>query len=125
MQLVAFLICILSLFGTSFSGEEPIFLAIQEGKLEPVQTIVKSDPAALDKFNDPNYGGGTPLCHAAGYGNIAIMNFLISAGADINKCDEKTMRSPLFAAVHNEKREAVKLLLKSGADVNLTIKYSY
>ena len=52
----------------------------------------------------------TPLWHAISRGrNLALAEHLLKLGADPNHC--------LFAAVWNEDREAIRLLLRHGADI--------
>ncbi len=55
--------------------------------------------------------------------NPAVMKALIAAGADVNLAD-KNGNTPLITAIRNRHFEAVQLLVKAGADVNIRTKYS-
>lgn len=65
--------------------------------------------------NGPIINGLTPLHIACIIGNVKIVRFLISCGADI---DAKSMvgRSPIYEAVYYGNIDCVDLLIASGAN---------
>jgi ankyrin repeat protein len=63
---------------------------------------------------------GTPLYAAAYRGKIEVMQILLDAGADINKCDGGQLGTPLDAACALERVEAVKFLFGKGAKIKTT-----
>ncbi len=98
----------------------------REGKLGSVKTILNADPAALYQLDDSKrFNTLMPLNVAAMLGKIEIMQFLIDLGADVNKVGEHRFATALQAAVFFDKKEAVKLLLKSGAEINRVLKMDW
>jgi ankyrin repeat protein len=75
----------------------------------------------LDCRADPDTGA---LHFAAGGARLAVVRLLLEAGADVNRRDPATGRTPLHAAIGagsgGEAREVVGMLLAAGADVNAT-----
>lgn len=71
--------------------------------------------------NSTNAFGQTALSQAASQGAIKVVNLLLARGADVNAAS-KDGYTPLHAAISNgnndTSREIVKILLKSGANVN-------
>jgi ankyrin repeat protein len=63
--------------------------------------------------------GRTPLAWAAGRRNLAILQTLLSFGANPNSADS-LQAVPVFAAVKSGTIETIRLLLAYGADVNAT-----
>eukprot|EP01111_Echinosteliopsis_oligospora_P009492 TRINITY_DN2793_c0_g1_i1.p1 TRINITY_DN2793_c0_g1~~TRINITY_DN2793_c0_g1_i1.p1 ORF type:complete len:373 (+),score=118.19 TRINITY_DN2793_c0_g1_i1:24-1121(+) len=60
----------------------------------------------------------TALHAAAGSGQLGVIQYLLSAGADVDPKDEDG-RTPLFMAAYNTQPEAMMALLAAGADVNV------
>jgi ankyrin len=75
----------------------------------------------LERGADPDTGA---LHFAAGGARLALVRLLLSAGADVNRRDPATGRTPLHAAIgagpDGEAPEVVRVLLAAGADVNAT-----
>lgn len=90
-----------------------LITAVRSGDTKSVEAQVAANPE-LVKAQDR--AGATPLHHAAGFGNLATMKFLLDKGADPN-ARNKRKSPPLFWALHDEAK--VRLLLSRGADVNL------
>lgn len=79
---------------------------------------------------DPGAGGATPLMTACQMGVQAVIELLVSRGADVNALTEEGM-TPILAAINGEqcydvhhtvegsKVAVVEYLVKQGADVNL------
>nr|WP_320134760.1 ankyrin repeat domain-containing protein [uncultured Amphritea sp.] len=67
------------------------------------------------------YDWGTPLCGAAGSGNVVVMKYLLANGAQVNKgnLQGNESRSPLHSAAAHGSYNAAKLLLIHGADTDL------
>ena len=62
-----------------------------------------------------DFCGKTALHVAIQYGDVNIVGFLLSQGANINKQDEEG-QTPLFIAARKKREDMVILLLKQGAD---------
>lgn len=66
------------------------------------------------------YTNPTPLISACKTGNADIVKLLLNDGANINKVDNFTDQSPLFATLHNSKENRfslAKYLIEQGADI--------
>ncbi|KAK6169526.1 hypothetical protein SNE40_020566 [Patella caerulea] len=114
------------------NGDNPLALASGKGKLELVKLLISKDcdinhqnregQTALHKAievsifytsiqdNDQQ----TPLSIAVGYRNMSITEVLLTAGADIDHCDE-SRQTPLMIAVKNHDTDIANVLLKAGA----------
>ena len=75
----------------------------------------------LDRGADADTGA---LHFAAGGARLDLVRLLLAAGADVNRRDPATGRTPLHAAVGadtaGDAPEIVRVLLAAGADVNAT-----
>ncbi len=98
-------------------GNLPLHLAILSGSLETVEVLLNSDD--LIDFYAENADQLTPLQLAARGTNVAIVETLLNAGADLTARD-KNGRSLLYHAVWGGHLETVRMLLKRGADPKLT-----
>jgi uncharacterized protein len=92
--------------------------ALTEGKLKIVEKYVKQEPKAV---NDKIFGW-SPVQMAANKGDIAIVKYLLSKGADINYLHPVANHTAFHLAALNGQEEMVKFLAKSGADVNIKLK---
>lgn len=92
--------------------------------------MIIEECGGADVSKDPS--GYTMLCNAAMRGNIAMMECLIEAGADVNYLISEKYRnavfeqeavknnfSPLSMAIQAGEHDAMRVLIKNGADVNL------
>jgi ankyrin repeat protein len=86
--------------------------AVRNQDLRRVRKIVGANPALV---RGQDAGGSTALHHAAAFGDAAIMEMLLSAGADVNARNGRGA-TPLHWAVSDEKR--TRLLLEKGAAIN-------
>lgn len=93
--------------------------AAGEGDLESVQMLLKADPATL---NSPDANGRTALMYAAGMGRLAVVEYLLTKGADVNKVDGE-QRTALHWAAYFDQRTVINLLLKNKAGTALKDKY--
>ena len=92
--------------------------ALTEGKLKTVEKFVKEDPKVVNE----KIFGWSPLQMAANKGDIPIVKFLLSKGADINYVHPIAIHTAFMLAALNGQEEMVKFLAKSGADVNVKLK---
>ena len=88
---------------------EQITWAVKNGDVEALKT---------KKF-DPNgdYGQQTLLVSASDYGQCEVISYLISLGADVNKCGANNI-CPLLVAIYEDHVKAAKILIENGADKN-------
>ena len=92
--------------------------ALTEGKLKTVEKFVKEDPKVVNE----KIFGWSPLQMAANKGDIPIVKYLLSKGADINYVHPIAVHTAFILAALNGQEEMVKFLAKSGADVNIKLK---
>ena len=75
--------------------------------------MIAADPALV---TSKDAAGSTPLHHAAGFGTLDSLTFLIDKGADVNAKNRRGS-TPLFWALHDEGK--VRLLVSRGAAVKI------
>eukprot|EP01100_Stratorugosa_tubuloviscum_P010958 TRINITY_DN47_c0_g3_i1.p1 TRINITY_DN47_c0_g3~~TRINITY_DN47_c0_g3_i1.p1 ORF type:complete len:124 (-),score=32.75 TRINITY_DN47_c0_g3_i1:133-504(-) len=90
--------------------------ACQTGDLATVRDFVENKGSSV---NQPDTGVGrrTPLHWAADYNQSAVIEYLISRGANVN-CTDAFGNTPLLAAVFEGHEQAVASLVSKGASVN-------
>ena len=92
---------------------------------ELLDSCVKGDLGAvimktLDSSDTPLVLGLTPLMVASSCGHVDIVDALIQAGADVNKCESHFGLTPLFFAVRGSKLSSItETLLMYGAHPNI------
>jgi len=95
--------------------------AAQDAAESFYQAIRQNDPGALGALlktadvNTKDKRGTTPLMMAAAYSSMAVMNVLVTAGADVNAKNDFGATALHWCAGDLQK---VRLLLDKGADVN-------
>ena len=89
-----------------------VIATVREGSREAVEKALGTAPEFL-KATDP--AGSTLLHHAAGFGSLEMMTWLLESGADVN-AKNRRKSTPLHWAVHDTAK--AKLLLSKGADLN-------
>lgn len=93
----------------------PLSLASKHGHVEIVKLLVDSDPKCIHQYTSRL----TALHVAAEWGHLAIVRFLLQAGARVNAQGHSGQLSPLHCALISKmspRRQIVKLLIESGAD---------
>ncbi|KAM4690707.1 NF-kappa-B inhibitor alpha [Rhinophrynus dorsalis] len=101
-----------------FRGNTALHIACKQGSLRGVGVIVQKCKKLSSLLQTVNYDGHTCLHLASIYGYLAIVENLISLGADINAQEPCNGRTALHMAVDLQNPELMALLLKHGADVN-------
>ncbi|XP_065582552.1 protein TANC2-like isoform X2 [Artemia franciscana] len=105
---------------TNLQEVPPILIAVQEGHWETAGLILQNStiPALVDQ---PDATGKTALMAAAAEGHTALIELLLSKGANINRTDNDGMTA-LTWACKMSKRQSATCLLEKGADVDTTDK---
>ncbi len=97
----------------------PLHAAVAQGEFSKVRNLLKQDNYHVNKR--PRHGllqGLTPLFIAAEKNSLAVAEFLIKQGANVNARDEYGW-TPLSSAVKENHIEMIDLLLEHNADVNV------
>ena len=94
-------------------GYSALDRAVQNGHVKILKYLLKK-AGSVNAEGTPD--GGTPLLTAAHIGQLACMQVLLDAGADMNRPDQKG-RTILYWAAGGGHVKAVELLLAYGADV--------
>lgn len=93
-----------------------IFEASVLGKVDRLHDILRSSPARVTEYAPDGF---TPVALAAFFGQLAAVNALIAAGADVNAAAKNGLKvQALHAAVAGRNLEIVKAVLNAGADAN-------
>lgn len=91
-----------------------IFEAVESNSLEEVERLVQENPGLLSARNDRYCD---PLTVAVIAGNLDIMEYLLSQGADINTLDREGSNL-MHNAAANGHYDAVTFLYEKGFDIN-------
>ncbi len=86
--------------------------AVRSNDSAAVKRLLAESP---DLVKGADAAGSTPLHHAAGFGNLAMMKLLLDKGADANAANRRKS-TPLFWAIPDEAK--LRLLIDRGASVN-------
>ncbi|XP_059489715.1 uncharacterized protein LOC132204878 [Neocloeon triangulifer] len=95
-------------------GKDVLQLACLNGKLENVQYLLGLNGFCLGKKGK---NGKTALHNAASRGHIAVAEFLLSKGADVNARDDDN-ETPLTYAAFISNEKMCQLMVESGADLS-------
>ncbi|HEY3823437.1 MAG TPA: ankyrin repeat domain-containing protein [Bryobacteraceae bacterium] len=95
-------------------GTSALDWAVQANDLELADLLLRGGA----KVSAANQAGATPLLLATQNGNAAMIERLLTAGANPNAPLTKTSDTALMMAARTGKAEAVKVLLDHGAQVN-------
>lgn len=102
-------------FGNLIAQEKSIFDIARSGSLAELSAAVKKNPDTINVINKEGY---SPLTLACYYSNMEVAKYLINNVKDINSTSG--YGTPVMAAAVKGNNELVKLLLKKGADPNIT-----
>lgn len=91
--------------------------AAKSGNVEKLRLLLETDPKVIHARDTD---GSTALHCAAWKGRQAVVDFLLSAGADVNlhSNNEHWGTTPLHAAAHANQAAIAGMLIDKGADVN-------
>lgn len=93
-------------------------VAIEDGDLDAVRALIE-EGAAVDTPIDYDEHSITPLVKAAWDGDLPIVQYLLSKGANVNFRATDTKETALMNAVTRGHTEIIKALLAAKADVSL------
>jgi uncharacterized protein len=118
--LIAVLTLSFSLTSHALTDEDSLAYtyALSDGDLKVVQKIIKTDPKAVDEKSF----GWSPVQMSANKNQVAIVNYLISKGADLNYIHPIAHHTAFHLAAFNGFTDTMKALAKGGADVNIKLK---
>jgi len=91
-----------------------LHLAAHRGDIDDVRSSLSKGT----KVDVRDKAGHTPLFYAASAGQMHVVDFLISEGADVNAKDNRGGETPLFYAGDAGWKNVVELLVDKGADIN-------
>lgn len=92
--------------------------ALTEGNIATVQKFVKGDAKVVNE----KIFGWSPLQMATNAHQIKIVEYLIAQGAELNYAHPTAEHTAFHLAAFNRDSEILKILAKSGADVNVKLR---
>ncbi|MDP9193578.1 MAG: ankyrin repeat domain-containing protein [Acidobacteriota bacterium] len=107
----------LSLIAEERSAGTRFAVAIEDGDLDAVTTLVEDEGASVETPIEYGEHSITPLLKASWDGDLPIVHYLIAKGANVNARAGDTKETPLMNAVTRDHTEVIKALLAAKADV--------
>ena len=108
------LVVIAAMLAASAVAAGEIHVKAQEGDLTSVKGLLEADPSLLETRDA---AGSTPLITACAGGNIDVVKYLVSKGADIHAGDNEDSRAIHLAGVSGNV-EVIWYLLDHGVKVD-------
>lgn len=105
---------------TDMYGNTSIMLALQADNIDVVKLV-----ATFENINKASKNGFTPLLLAAYELNFKMVKVLLELGADPNKANIKSGKTPIMYAMTNNRIDITELLLDYNADINIKDKYGF
>ncbi len=96
-----------------FYLQDGFFKAASTGNLAKMKELLLT--GVVDDINIADHNGRTALIHASAYGQLEIVRFLISKGANVNLVDKNSCTA-LIDSIATNRVEIVKILLENGID---------
>lgn len=93
--------------------------AIRNNNLIDVKAVVEKENSYVNAIVSDRYQE-RPIHVAAYYGRDKIVEYLVSNGANVNETDLSGMKTALLIAIWKRHESTALLLLKLGADPNIT-----
>jgi ankyrin repeat protein/uncharacterized caspase-like protein len=109
---------------TQYSNQKDLkaaIRAVQNQDLNNLRSIISKNNAILNGMEDSK--GNTLLDIAVLKGTLEIVEYLVSAGANVNYRNSSD-GTPLIIAIKNEKFDLIAYLLNQGANVNLASQFN-
>jgi ankyrin repeat protein len=99
--------------------EKEIIRAAKSGAVARVKELLEQDPALISARDSD---GSTPLHCATWKGQLAVVELLLTRGAEVNARNQNDHwgTTPLHAAAHANQRAIAELLIAHGADLHAT-----
>jgi ankyrin repeat protein len=94
--------------------------AVKDGRVEDVHSLLASDPAITRRINEPHPDlpfDSTPLLAAVARSDVALIDLLLAAGADINA--KSRWWAGGFGVLHTCSPELAPFLIERGAAIDL------
>lgn len=104
------------------SGETVLMYAIRSHCDFKILTLLIESGADIYALD---HEGVSVFDTAITYNNIAMINYFLDKGIDVNKTERKSGFTPLMCASSFGRKEIVKLLLDKGADKNASDKQGF
>ncbi|MFD0862375.1 ankyrin repeat domain-containing protein [Sungkyunkwania multivorans] len=98
-----------------FAQDKDVFDIARKGSVSELRSLHQIEQ---DIINTTNEAGYSPLTLACYYNNVEVASYLIAHAEDINGSSK--MGTPLMAATYKGDVEIVRMLLKKGADPNIS-----